>query len=75
MKDIILSWRCGMENFRDYKYGYGDDMTVTASHCSRFSRKYDRSMFDMTDYRSCENCRYMTPDHRCILSGKGIDFR
>ena len=47
-----------------------EGMSVSASHCSRFSGRSDVSMFNMTDYQSCENCRHMTADSRCIF---GLD--
>ena len=64
-----------MKDYRDYDYEFGEDMTVTASHCRGFSRRHDLNVFNMQDYRSCENCRHMTPDRKCLLNGKGIDFR
>ena len=63
--------RNGRDPYRDYDFEFGDDMSVTASHCSRFTRRNDLDMFNMTDYQSCENCRHMTPDHRCIIREKG----
>ena len=59
------------KDYRDYDYEFGEDMSVTASHCSRFSKRNDLSMFNMMNYQSCENCRHMTPDNRCIVGEKG----
>lgn len=59
------------KNYRDYDYEFGEDMAVTASHCSRFSRRTDVNAFNMTDYQSCENCRHMTADSKCIVKQKG----
>ena len=39
---------------------------VSSSHCSRFSRRNDLNVFNMTNYMSCENCRHNTHDNRCI---------
>lgn len=49
---------------------YYDDMTNPASHCSRFERRHDFSMFNMSDYMSCENCRHLSADDRCIARGE-----
>ena len=59
------------KNYRDYDYEFGDDMNVTASQCSRFTRRHDINTFNMPDYQSCENCRHMTPDSRCIVKERG----
>lgn len=58
-------------NYRDYDYEFGEDMTAVASHCRRFTRRHDVNAFNMIDYRSCENCRHMAPDNRCIAEEKG----
>lgn len=50
-----------------YDYDPGEDMSYVSSHCSRFSRRHDVDMFNMTDYQSCENCRHMAADNQCIL--------
>lgn len=47
-------------------YDQSDDMSVAASHCSRFSRRHDVNSFNMMDYQSCENCRHLTADNQCI---------
>jgi len=46
------------------------DMMAVSSHCSRFSRRHDMSIFNMGDYQSCENCAHMGQDNRCIAEGK-----
>lgn len=60
------------KDYRDYDYEFGEDMSVIASHCSRFSRRHDIGVFNMADYQSCENCRHMTSDHTCIVNKKGM---
>lgn len=49
-------------------YDDRDELYGTASHCSRFTRRGDVTVFNMGDYQSCENCRHMTADNRCILN-------
>ena len=56
--------RQGFYEDREYP---GDDMTAVASHCTRFARRNDVNMFNMSDYRSCENCSHMTADNQCTL--------
>lgn len=58
-----------VRGYYDHEYYEDRDegMHVSASHCSRFSGRSDVSMFNMTDYQSCENCRHMTADSRCIF--------
>lgn len=51
----------------DY-YDDGDEMYRKASHCSRFARRGDLTVFSMNEYQSCENCRHMTADNRCIAN-------
>jgi hypothetical protein len=41
-------------------------LDVSSSHCSRFSRRNDLNVFNMTNYMSCENCRHNAHDSRCI---------
>ncbi|MGI6751201.1 MAG: hypothetical protein ACOX4U_01070 [Anaerovoracaceae bacterium] len=53
--------------FYDEDYGYEDEMLSVAAHCSRFIRRRDVNMFNMTNYRSCENCGHMSPDGQCGL--------
>lgn len=48
-------------------YDLNDEMLTATSQCGRFSRRNDVTSFNMTDYQSCENCRHMTADDRCIL--------
>ncbi len=52
--------------FYDDLYDYRDDMSVTSSYCSKFSRRHDFSSFNMSNYQSCENCRHLTADNQCI---------
>lgn len=54
-------------NYEDRDFEYGDEMMSVATHCSRFSRRRDVSSFNMTNYRSCENCSHMSPDSQCAL--------
>ena len=58
-----------MQGYReeDY-YDDGAAMNFRASHCNRFSRRGDMSVFNMSDYQSCENCRHMTADQRCVVN-------
>jgi hypothetical protein len=41
-------------------------LDISSSHCSRFSRRNDLNVFNMTNYMSCENCRHSTHDGKCI---------
>lgn len=45
---------------------YGDLMEIS-SYCSRFERRGDFDLFSMDDYQSCENCRHLAHDDRCIV--------
>jgi hypothetical protein len=59
---------------RDYRRTVTSDINnagngvldVSSSHCSRFSRRNDLNVFNMTNYMSCENCSHNTHDNRCI---------
>ncbi|WP_027399486.1 hypothetical protein [Anaerovorax odorimutans] len=51
--------------YEDNDYDRNEDMSITASHCSRFSRRHDVNTFNMTNYQSCENCRHLTADNQC----------
>jgi len=65
-----------MDRFDDY-YGenrHGDDMTTYASHCSRFSRRGDFDVFNMSTYQSCENCRHLSADNQCIVKAQNRIF-
>lgn len=53
---------------------YGDDMTAVASHCSRFSRRHDFDTFNMSTYQSCENCRHLSADNRCVVNAQNRIF-
>ena len=45
---------------------YGGLMEVS-SPCSRFERRYDFDAFSMADYQSCENCRHLGSEDRCMI--------
>jgi len=47
-------------------YGGNGMLDVSLSHCSRFSRRNDLNVFNMSDYMSCENCRHNTADDQCL---------
>lgn len=47
---------------------FNDEMSRPNTNCSRFERRHDFSTFNMADYSSCENCRHMSADNRCIVS-------
>lgn len=38
-----------------------------AARCGRFDRRNGVTAFNMTDYRSCENCSHLTAENRCAL--------
>lgn len=58
-----------MSGYReDDYYDDRDEGYRATSHCSRFSRRGDMTVFSMSTYQSCENCRHMTADSRCILN-------
>lgn len=44
---------------------YGGLMEVSTP-CSRFERRYDFDAFSMADYQSCENCRFLGAEDRCM---------
>ena len=44
-----------------------DDMCVAYSHCDRFEKRSDMNAFNMTDFRSCENCSHLNAEDKCIL--------
>ena len=46
------------------------DMMHPTWRCPRFERRYDFSTFNMADYTSCENCRHLSADNRCIVHSK-----
>lgn len=53
----------------EYYYGINDgfeDMMKPISSCRRFERRHDFGMFNMSDYMSCENCRHLSADNRCV---------
>jgi len=56
--------------YEDY-HDLNDEMLTATSQCSRFSRRNDVNSFNMIDYQSCENCRHLTADDRCILNMQG----
>lgn len=49
---------------------YGNDMMAVASHCSRFSRRHDFDMFNMSTYQSCENCRHLSATDQCVVNAQ-----
>lgn len=52
---------------------YGDHMNGNMSvsaHCSRFSRRQDFDMFNMSTYQSCENCRHMSEHNVCVVKAQ-----
>lgn len=51
-----------------------DDMTTYASHCSRFSRRGDFDVFNMSTYQSCENCRHLSADNQCVVKAQNRIF-
>lgn len=54
-----------MRNF--YKdSGDGGAFETYASHCGRFSRRHDFDAFSMSTYQTCENCRHLSADDRCM---------
>lgn len=57
-------------NDPDY-YDNDQDFYATSSYCSRFTRRGDMTVFNMSDYQSCENCRHMTADNQCLLKMQG----
>lgn len=50
--------------------GEMDDMMHPTWRCRRFERRYDFSTFNMADYTSCENCRHLSADNRCMVQPK-----
>lgn len=57
--------------FDENDYDRNDDMSVSSSHCSRFSRRHDVNTFNMINYQSCENCRHLTADSQCACGMQG----
>ena len=51
----------------DDVYADDENFYAVSSYCSRFSRRGDVTVFNMSDYQSCENCRHMTPENQCLL--------
>ena len=50
------------------EYDSRDQMLAVASQCRHFARRRDITTFNMEDYRSCENCRYLGADSQCMVS-------
>lgn len=48
----------------------GEEMVTYASHCSRFSRRGDFDVFNMSTYQSCENCRHLLADDKCAVKSQ-----
>ena len=59
-------------NYDDRDTEYGEDMLSVFTECSKFAGRRDVNSFNMTNYRSCENCAHMGADYRCSL---GMDAR
>ncbi|MDO4553429.1 MAG: hypothetical protein Q4C22_07850 [Bacillota bacterium] len=53
--------------FDEGDYDHSDQMLAVAAHCPRFARRRDVTAFNMTDYRSCENCRHLSADNQCAV--------
>jgi hypothetical protein len=55
----------------DKMHGYDEqhhgDLMEISTYCSRFERRYDFDVFSMSDYQSCENCRHLGENDRCII--------
>ncbi len=65
-----LKYRQEVEQM-DGKRPYDDiegaaDLMEVFGGCHRFERRYDFDMFSMADYQSCENCRHLGADDRCL---------
>lgn len=56
-------------NYDDRDYEYGEDMMSVYTDCRHFSGRRDVNSFNMTNYRSCENCRHMGSDYHCSFDG------
>lgn len=54
--------------YREYEYNYDDEMCSVASNCKNFIKKRDINTFNMSNYKSCENCSNFTSDYRCKLN-------
>lgn len=57
----------------DGKRPYDDIETCSGlmeicTHCNRFERRFDFDTFTMADYQSCENCRHLGPEDRCMAN-------
>lgn len=61
------------DDFYEEDRGRSEMMTI-ASHCSRFSRRGDFDVFNMSTYQSCENCRHLSADNRCIVKAQNHIF-
>ncbi len=60
------------ERMTGAKMPYGDiegpdAMMEVYGGCHRFERRFDFDMFSMADYQSCENCRHLGADDRCLI--------
>lgn len=60
------------ERMTGAKMPYGDiegpdAMMEVYVGCHRFERRFDFDMFSMADYQSCENCRHLGADDRCLI--------
>ena len=45
-----------------------EGMSVVHSNCKKFKRRGSNHFFNMTDYRSCENCMHYTQDRKCRVN-------
>lgn len=43
------------------------NMMEIYTHCNRFERRFDFDTFSMSDYQSCENCRHLGADDKCMV--------
>lgn len=61
--------------YDDDYYTDQEELYSAASRCKNFRGRGDVTAFNMIDYQSCENCRYMTADNRCAhrKSGDGYE--
>ena len=57
-------------------YNEYEEMNAVAAYCKNYSKINNISSFDMSNYRSCDNCKYFTPDKICKLNqSEDILFR
>jgi len=51
---------------------FDSDMTFVNTVCRNFKSRSDISVFNMTNYCSCENCRHLTASGSCRFQGSNI---